>query len=127
MNTNTLAGRALWDAYHQKLNAYDVLVHDGEAFACAMFDALGTNGFAPLTGDLSGGEPRKQYDQKRAALYAYLESHDVDPELCQLIDAMEDEVYNFSGQSFNEGVSFATATEQFRTALLGLTKPTVTK
>ena len=119
-NTPTLTGRALWDAVHQKTNAYDVLVHDGEAFACAMFDRIGSNGFAPLTGDLSGGEPCKRYDAKRKELYAYLDSHDVDPELRKLIDAIEDEVYDFSAATFNDGVRFATVTEQFRTGLLGL-------
>jgi hypothetical protein len=120
--TPTLNGRKLWGALRHKHNAYDVLVHDGEAFAWAMLDRLCSNGFEPLTGEAYGGEERKRYDARRQAVYDYLESHDIDPELRRLIGAMDDSVYDFAGQTFNEGMAFATATEKFRNGLLGMTK-----
>jgi hypothetical protein len=121
---STLTGRALWDAYRHKHNAYDVVVQDGEAFAYAMFDKIDSNGFSPLTGGLSGGEGRKRYDEKRAALYAYLDAHEVDSELRTLIDALDDVAYDFASQTFKDGVAFATATELFRQRLLGMMNPT---
>ena len=37
-----------------------------------------------------GGKERQEYDRRRKELYAYLDSHDIDPELRELIAAMED-------------------------------------
>ena len=87
-----------------------------------MLDQLGSHGLAPLHGEAYGGEPCKRYDARRKAVYDYLESHDIDPELRWLIGAMDDSLYDFAGKTFDEAVAFATATERFRSGLLGMTK-----
>jgi hypothetical protein len=118
--TTPLTGRALWKATPGHLT-YDVLVHDSEAFACAIVDNLATHEFAPLTGDTFGGEVRKTYDAHRKALYAYLDAHDVDPELRKLIDDVEDQVYDLAGVTFDQGMDFGKVVEEFRKGLRELT------
>ena len=115
----TLTSRALWKASPRHLT-YDVLVHDSEAFACAIMDNLCTHHFALLTGDAFGGEFRETYDTKRKELYTHLAAHEVDPKLRQLIEAMEDCVYDFAGETFDQGMAFGKVVEEFRAGLLSL-------
>ena len=114
-----LTGRALWKASARHLS-YDELIHDSGAFACAIVDNLATHEFSLLTGDAFGGEKKKTYDAHRKALYAYLNAHEVDPELRKLIDAMEDQVYDFAAETFDQGMDFGKVVEDFRAGLLSL-------
>lgn len=116
----TETGRKLWENSGTELT-FDTLVHDGEAFACAMFDAIGVRQFSPLNGDGVGGDAGKRYDAKLRELHAYLETHEVDPELRALIAALEDQVNDFATETFSQGVTFATATERFRRSLQAMT------